>query len=128
MLVIAFCYFSFEQPASLDEEDFRFSHQDLYVANLEYDLTRHFMQITTILQQKNMLQSVQISAMRLSVKIPTMVNQKNKQTNKQSSFRTSVTRDSMFHVLFPSVSRRKLSAVPWLKKENNATKLKRSGG
>ena len=64
MLVIAFCYFSFddlkgsmiisfEQPASLDEEDFRFSHQDLYVANLEYDLTRHFMQITTILQKKH---------------------------------------------------------------------------
>ena len=32
---------------------------------------------------------------------------------------TSVTRDSIFHVLFPSVSRRKLSAVPWLQKENH---------
>ena len=38
------------------------------------------------------------------------------------SVQTSVTRDSIFHVLFPSVSRRKLSAVPWLQKENNFVK------
>ena len=82
---------SFEQPASLDKEDFRFSHQDLYVANLKYDLTRHFImqqiQNTTTLQKKHaaLLQSVQISTMRQSVKIPTMVNKRLNQTTKKTS-------------------------------------------
>ena len=43
----------------------------------------------------------------------------------QSQVQTSVTRDSIFHVLVPSVSRRKLSAVPWLQNKNESYQMHR---
>ena len=104
MVVIAFCYFSFddlqasmiisfEQPASLDEEDFRFSHQDLYVANLKYDLTRHFImqqiQNTTTLQKTCCIAAISANINNATISENTINGQQKTQSNNQKNKQSS---------------------------------------
>ena len=95
------------QPASLYEEEFWLSNENLDVAHLNHD-------------QRGKDYSERGQS-------PNMEHRplQRPQPQCQSQVQTSVTRDSIFHVLVPSVSRRKLSAVPWLQNKNKSYQMHR---
>ena len=82
-----------ERPAGLDEKYFRFSHQDLYVANLKYDLTRHFImqqiQNTTTLQKTCCIAAISANINNATISENTINGQQKTQSNNQKNKQSS---------------------------------------